>query len=125
DKLFLALGHHDLSAAIDSQPALETIRGKRGVPLFCEFCLETVSRVVEAGVQYAAVASAGVRADFALLVYDGDRLAGKAARKLERESDSKNARADDEKVSRPRQRGIRRRRERGLYHADAAPMART
>ena len=61
-----ALFHHDLSAAIDPQPALETIRGKRGVPLFCEFCLETVGRVVEAGVQYAAVASAGVQTAFGL-----------------------------------------------------------
>src|SRR4051812_17853187 len=56
-KLFLVLGDDDLPAAIDSQPALETIGGKRGVPFLREFCLETVSRVVEAGVKDPAVPS--------------------------------------------------------------------
>jgi hypothetical protein len=87
-----------VAAAADGEVALEAVLGHARIAEAGEAGFERVGRVVEVGVQDAAVAATGVRAEARLLVDDEDACAAMAALELARDGEADHAAADDEEV---------------------------
>jgi hypothetical protein len=97
-ELARSLRHHQLAALVERQAAAGAVGAHGAVAVAAEARLQTVGAVIEARVQHAAVAAAGVLAGGGLLLQHDDGRAGEALAQLERDGQADDAGADDEVI---------------------------
>ncbi len=91
-------GHHQLAAAVNREVPALAVFVKDAVALAREPRLQAVGAIVEAGVEHAAVAAAGVEAAVRFLFQEHDARIGESALEFAGDAQSDNAAANNQKI---------------------------